>query len=227
MTWQLADEPRWVEANGIAASGEGWRVAIGERGVAFGHDGMRLIALAGVAAEIGTDAALAPIVAAHADHALVFPLELAPAIAQLGRRPLRAVIHTLRDASTLPDDAGATILADDARLDHVPAPLADELAIARRLGRPVWTVYVDRAPATFAYASWRTTRWFDVSVETLVSARQLGLATSAAAALIRAERADGREPVWGADADNLSSLALARRLGFAAIDELGVAAGAR
>jgi hypothetical protein len=227
MTWELPDEPRWVEANGIAASREGWRVTIGPAGMALGHDATRLIALAGVEVDVGTDAQLAPVLAAHPDHALLFPLEVAPVVARLGRRPLRAIIHTLHDASRLPDGAGATVLTSDVRLDHVPQSLADELATARGHGRSVWTVYLDCAPVTFAYASWRSSRWFDVSVDTLVSARQLGLATIAAAALIRAERANGREPVWGADEDNLASRALARRLGFAAIDELGVAAAAR
>jgi hypothetical protein len=41
-----------------------------------------------------------------------------------------------------------------------------------------------------------------------------------AAALIRDERAQGREPVWGATEDNVASLRLARRLGFVATDEL-------
>jgi hypothetical protein len=223
----LPDEPRWVEANGIAASSDGWRRAVGPTGVALGHDATRLIALANITAEAGVDALLAPIVADRPDHALLFPLELAPAVARLGRRPLRAIIHTMADPSTLADGDGATMLLDDSPLDHVPPALATELALARRLGRVVWTVYVDDAPVTFAYASWRSRRWFDVSVDTLASARQLGLARIAATALIRAERADGREPVWGADEDNRASRALAHRLGFAAVDELGVAAAAR
>ena len=67
-----------------------------------------------------------------------------------------------------------------------------------------------------------STRWFDVSVDTLPGARQLGLATIVAAALIRDERAHGREPVWGADEANHASLRLANRLGFVAVDELWV-----
>jgi L-amino acid N-acyltransferase YncA len=66
-------------------------------------------------------------------------------------------------------------------------------------------------------------RWFDVSVDTIASARQLGLGTIVAAAMIRDERARGREPVWGADEQNAASLGLARRLGFRAADELWVA----
>src|SRR5207302_11354469 len=108
---------------------------------------------------------------------------------------------------------------------HVPAvlrrELPDELARARST---VWTVWVDHAPVSFAHAVWRSPVWFDISVDTLPRARQLGLATIVAAALIRAERAHGREPVWGADEGNLASRRLAKRLGFEPVDEIGVAA---
>jgi L-amino acid N-acyltransferase YncA len=55
------------------------------------------------------------------------------------------------------------------------------------------------------------------------AARQLGLGTLVAAAMIRDERARGREPVWGADEANIASLRLAKRLGFAPVDEIWVA----
>lgn len=98
-----------------------------------------------------------------------------------------------------------------------PAPLAAELR-----GQRVWTAYVDGAPMSFAHASWRSPRLFDVSVDTLPGARQLGLATIVAAAMIRDERAQGREPVWGADEGNHASLRLAKRLGFVPVDEIWV-----
>ena len=84
-------------------------------------------------------------------------------------------------------------------------------------------MFVDDEPVSFAYAPWRSARWFDVSVDTLPGARQLGLATIVAAAMIHDERAQGREPVWGADEGNHASLRLAARLGFVAMDEIFVA----
>jgi hypothetical protein len=132
------------------------------------------------------------------------------------RRVERAIFHTLPDPDELPDYEGATLLTDQAL---VPEPLAEELAHADR----IWTAFVDGAPVTFAYAPWRSPRWFDVSIDTLPGARQLGLGTIVAAALIRDERARGREPVWGADEGNVASLRLAKRLGFVAVDELWVA----
>jgi hypothetical protein len=43
--------------------------------------------------------------------------------------------------------------------------------------------------------------------------------------MIRAERALGREPVWGAADGNHASLRLAARLGFVAVDALWVCSG--
>lgn len=135
----------------------------------------------------------------------------------------RAILHTLADPAALPDLDGACPLAADASLASLPAALADELEAARRNDRAIWVAYVDGEPVSFAYAPWRSDRWFDVSVDTLATARQLGLATLAATAMIRDERGLGREPVWGADHRNVASLRLARRLGFAPVDEIWIA----
>jgi predicted GNAT family acetyltransferase len=123
----------------------------------------------------------------------------------------------------VPDLEGAVPLPADAPL---PPALADELAWARTRGT-VWTAYVDGEPASFAYAPWHSPTYFDVSVDTLPGARQLGLATLVASAMIRDERTRGRQPVWGADEGNAASLALAKRLGFVPVDEIWVAPCAR
>lgn len=135
----------------------------------------------------------------------------------------RALLHTLPDPDVLPDDEGAVAVAPDAplALDHLPAPLADEVTRAHRAG-VMHVAFVDGLPVSFASAPWRTETLFDVSVDTAPGARQLGLATRVAAAMIRAERAAGRSPVWGATESNAASLALARRLGFEAVDALWV-----
>jgi hypothetical protein len=207
---ELPDLPRWVEAHGIAADPEGWREALGG-GFAVGHDRAKLIVVAGDV-ETGDMARLAP-----RPHAiLVEREELALAT---GRRCERAILMTLPDPSTLPDYEGATPLGDA----PLPAALADELAWARTRGT-IWTAFVDGEPVSFAYAPWRSASWFDVSVDTLPGARQLGLATIVAAAMIRDERAHGREPVWGADEGNVASLRLAKRLGFEPVDEMWVCA---
>jgi len=206
----LPDTPRWVEANGIAADPTHWREELG-RGHALGHDAAKLIVIVGE-----PDArALAALVARCPQHVLLVE---DPAIAP--RPAQRAILHTLPDPDALPESEGAVPLPLDAPL---PESLAGELGWARARAT-IWTTYVDGEPASFAYAPWRSATLFDVSVDTLPAARQLGLATITAAAMIRDERAQGREPVWGADEGNAGSLRLAARLGFVATDEIWVCA---
>jgi hypothetical protein len=216
----LPDVPRWIEAHGIAADPAGWREPVGE-GFAVGHDAARLIVVAG---DAPADA-VGKLARARAGHTLLFASEredVVSALAAIGRPSERAILHTLSDPALLPDLDGAAPLGETS-LDHVPAALVEELRWAKSRGT-VWAVWVDGEPVSFAYAPWRSRAWFDVSVDTLSSARQLGLATVAASAMIRDEREHGREPVWGADEGNAASLRLAKRLGFAAVDELWVAA---
>jgi GNAT superfamily N-acetyltransferase len=221
---RLPDLPRWVEAHGIAAAPGGWRVELGARGgFALGHDGARLA----VIVHDADPAAAAALALARPDHVVLVAPEredLADALRETGRGVARALLHTLVDPDALPDLDGAVPLATGTPLAHVPAGLAAELETARAAGT-VWTVWVDDAPACFAYAPWRSEAWFDVSVDVLPNARQLGLGTMVAAAMIRDERARGREPVWGADEGNLASRRLAKRLGFGEpIDQLLVCA---
>ncbi|MBA2542781.1 MAG: GNAT family N-acetyltransferase [Deltaproteobacteria bacterium] len=212
----LPDEPRWVEAHGIANAPRGWRRELAG-GYALGDDTARLVVI--VDAEGAAAAELAREVPQHT--LLVTTDEQVAALRTTGRTPVRAIIHSLSPEVVLPDLDGAVELAADASLDHVPGPLAEELSNARP--HPIFAAYVDGLAVAFAYAPWRSKRWFDVSVDTLPSARQLGLATIVASAMIRHERAAGREAVWGADEGNVASLRLAKRLGFVAVDEVWVA----
>jgi len=193
----LPDIPRWVEAHGIASDPAHWRRELGGGAFLLGHDAMKLAVLVGEAQRVEL-----PGHAVLSEHALP------------GSR--RAILHTL--GGEVPDFEGAVRLPDDAPL---PGYLAAELGWARDQARPIWAVYVDGEPAAFAYAPWRSETWFDVSVDVIPSARQLGIGTIVAAALIRAEAP--RRPVWGADEDNHASLRLAARLGFTPTDEIWVA----
>jgi len=156
-------------------------------------------------------------------------IERADLAAATGRRVERALLHTLppgvgaAPGEVSAPDLGAVPLAPEVSLAHLPAGLADELEAARTI-RTIWTVFLDGAPASFAYAPWRSERWFDVSVDTLPAARQLGLGRLVATAMIRDEQAQGRAPVWGADEGNAASLRLAHALGFVQVDQLWVAA---
>jgi hypothetical protein len=213
----LPDLPRWVEAHGIAADPTSWRAPLGD-GYALGHDRAKLVVIAGEADPEAT-AALAR---ARPHHAFLVELERLELVAALGRPVLRFVLHTLADPDALPDLEGAVPLPEHASLAHLPVPLAEELG-GWRAERTIWSAWVDGEPVAFAYAPWRSPAWFDVSVDTLPGARQLGLGTLVAAAMIRDERTQGREPVWGAELENTASRRLAARLGFAPSDEIWVA----
>ena len=214
----LPDVPRWVEAHGIAADPASWRRVLGD-GIAVGSDSARLVVVAGDA-----DAtAVAQLAEEVPRHTMLFAIERADLAAATGRSVVRALLHTLPEGEVLPALEGASPLPAEVTLAHVPAPLAEELA-AMRAHRTIWAAFVDGEPVSFAYAPWRSARWFDVSVDTLAEARQLGLGRIVATALIEEERAQGRRPVWGADEGNLASLALAQALGFVKVDELWVAA---
>jgi GNAT acetyltransferase-like protein len=215
----LPDLPRWIEAHGIAADPASWRRALGD-GFAVGSDAARLVVVAGEA----DAAAVAALAREVPRHTMLFAIERADLAQASGRGVVRARLHTLPDdADDLAGLDGAAVLPPDVSLAHVPAPLADELAMVRA-HHTIWTAFLDGVPVSFAYAPWRSPQWFDVSVDTLAGSRQLGLGRIVAAAMIRDERARGRAPVWGADEDNAASLRLARSLGFVAVDALWVAA---
>jgi hypothetical protein len=199
MTLALPDLPRWIEAHGIAADPESWT-----REGAVGSARAKLIVITG-------HAEVAELRREFPDHTI---LTTEPPALVHGR----ALLHTLPDPDSIPELEGAVPLGD-APLDHLPPALAAELRAATTT---VWTAYVDGLPMCFAYAPWRSAGYFDVSVDTLAGARQLGLGTLVAAQMIRDERAHGREPVWGADEHNLASLRLAHRLGFVEVDALYV-----
>ncbi|MBA3454820.1 MAG: GNAT family N-acetyltransferase [Deltaproteobacteria bacterium] len=218
MNLALPDLPRWVEAHDLARDPDSWH-----REGCIGHDGgaAPLICVYGT---LPVDAVVA-LANAHPKHTLLVPREREDLVLALPRPIARAILHTLPDPDALPDCEGAAPLPEDASLAHLPDDLRAELEDARAR-TTVWTAWVDGIPASFAYASAQSAAWFDIGVDTVAGARQLGLATIVASTMIRAERTNGREPVWGATEDNQGSLRLAARLGFVAVDELWVAAPA-
>ena len=213
----VPDVPRWIEAHAIAADPASWRRSLG-RGTAVGSDSAKLVVVMGDADPAGVTAL------AHdlPRYTMLCAIERADLAAATGRNVVRGLLHTLPDPGELPIADGAVPLPEDVSLAHLPEPLAEELATARGR-RTIWSAFLDGVPVAFAYAPWRSAAWFDVSIDTLPGARQLGLGRLVAAAMIRDERALGREPVWGADEGNVASQRLAHSLGFVKVDEIWVA----
>jgi hypothetical protein len=215
----LPDLPRWVEAHGLSSDPATWRRSLGAGGCIGDSAGPDPVIIVWGDAPVDAVVALA---AEHPDHTLLLASERTDLVTALSRTCVRAILHTVEDPADLPDHEGAAPLPADTDLGHLPDDLRAEIAYALT-HTTVWTAWVDGLPVSFAYASSKSDRWFDIGVDTAPGARQLGLATIVASELIRAERSLGREPVWGATEDNIASLRLAARLGFRATDELWVA----
>ena len=66
----------------------------------------------------------------------------------------------------------------------------------------------------FCFPTVVTERFWDVTIETRESYRRRGLAVAAFLRAVDEMRQTGREPVWGAEEDNVASLRLAEKLGF-------------
>lgn len=206
-TLALPDEPRWVEAHGIAADPASWRREL-DRGFAVGSDRAKLIVIAG---DVGV-ATVHSLAHEYPGHAI---------LVGEGYGGERALLHTMDEPDALDEIDGAVLLGRDAPLDHLEPAIAEEI---RETSERVWCAWVDELPVAFAYAPWRSEKWFDISVDVDPRARQLGLGALVVTALIHDERSRGREAVWGADEGNLASLALAKKLGFVAVDEVWVIA---
>jgi len=139
-----------------------------------------------------------------------------------GWREESAIVHIHPAPADLPPPRPGTrllTLADLETFARLPPALAANLTRALGCG-PVAAALADGQPVSFAHAAYRTETWFDLSIDTLDEHRRQGLATSAAAFLIRHMLQSGRRPVWGAlDADT-ASLAMAKKYGFRAVDRL-------
>lgn len=214
----VPDEPRTVEARGMLMDGRG-HVAGSAAGFVVHCDDERL------AVSVGQpDESLVASVASRASAGWVWLA--APDDRERHERLLRgwraeiAIVHAPSRAFAAPPQGVRRLAADDP-MHHVPEDLRDELEAARRRSI-VFATFVGRIPVAFAYAPWATERWFDVSVDTLPPWRRRGYAGACALALFAAEAGADRRPVWAAVESNVPSLAVARRLGFVAVDRLVV-----
>jgi len=145
------------------------------------------------------------------------------AASSVGHRwaPERALLHRL-SAEPMPvvtDDEPVRLLHPDDPLDHLPSELGFEIGHARETA-PVAVAMADARAVSFCYPFWITETLWDVSIDTLEKYRRRGLAARAVRFMIALMREEGREPVWGAMESNVTSLELARKLGFSPVDEI-------
>ena len=97
-------------------------------------------------------------------------------------------------------------------LEHVPAELRDELAVAPE-PESVFAGFLDGVAVSFAYAC-ASENLFDIAIETLADYQRRGIAAAVVSTMIDHYLAQGKQPVWGARVDNTPSLRLAAKLGF-------------
>ncbi len=217
---ELPDEPRWVEARGLALEGDCSVFGGGGGGWALRNDrpGARLVVVVGRPPRAAIEAALA----GGAEREVLCSVDDQEATAAVlaGWTCEPATLYGLADPARLaPAAKSARPLAPDDALEHLPDELRVEIEGVRR-ARVVHAAFDGDVPASFAYACWRTESLFDLSIDTAPSHRRRGLARVAASTLIRAELAGGRQPVWGALASNAASHRLAESLGFAPVDAI-------
>lgn len=134
-----------------------------------------------------------------------------------------AVLHTLGDATRLPDvPEGSVRLTSSLGVlesGSLPPDLRSELEDAVEASL-VAAAFVDGRAVSFCYAGSQTEGLWDVAIDTLEEYRNRGHAGRCAAYMIEHMKRRGKQPVWGAEETNEASLALAARLGFVLVDEL-------
>jgi len=231
----LPDTAGWVDTRGMLLSGRA-TISRGDTGgegfvVRVMSGAIAVVSVVGypahdvIARAVDDATELTPVIAQR-DNAVHVgqALALCPP-SSLGHRwaPERAVLHRLSsEAVSVPaDDMPVRLLRGDDQLDHLPSGLRFEISHARQTA-PVAVAMADARPVSFCYPCWITETLWDVSIDTLEGYRRCGLAAGAARFMIALMREEGREPVWGAMESNVASLKLARRLGFAPVDEIVV-----
>ena len=214
---QVPDEPANIDFRGLLL--EGPELVGDRRGALAVRSDRRLLAVFG---RPRPDAVRRALRLARDDAEIVAPVgardRLEPMLDLEGEL---AVLHAVGpDGLRRPEQSPeAVLLAEETSLDHLPAPLAEEVGSV--LGRrPVAAVLEDDLPVAVCHPALVTERYWDVSIETLPEFRRGGRAAAALLRLAEEMRTVGLEPVWGAVESNVASLRLAQKLGFEPVGEL-------
>ena len=131
-----------------------------------------------------------------------------------GWRVVSATLHTLPGpVEPRPPDHPGVVVIDApgaAELNRLPPALRADADGATALAL---SLAGDEVAAVCAAGAVTETLW-DVGIDTVPEHRRRGHATAAFRAHAAHLAATGRQPVWGAEDDNVASLRLAARLGF-------------
>ncbi len=136
----------------------------------------------------------------------------------------RAILHLLPDEWRLPTALNGEVrFLEPAELDEcgLPEDLRRELKLAAEHSL-IAATFVDGRPVSFCYAGAVTESLWDISIDTLPEHRRRGYAALCVAHMIRHMNTEGLRPVWGAIEANSPSWRLARKLGFAPVDEIAI-----
>jgi RimJ/RimL family protein N-acetyltransferase len=222
----VPDLPRWVEARGMLLSGRG---AVIETGLL---DPPAVIASPAVMLAVvlrwdRPDTLARALRQVPREFSIVGPAEAEDTVS-------RALPHRPHEGATLfqlpPAAARALPVAEAARLlqpeeyrqlENLPPILRGELRDACTYS-PIATAFADERPVAFCYSGWETERHWDISIDTLDHYRRRGLGAAASTCLIHHFAGQGKTAVWGSVDSNSASTALARKLGFVAVDRLMV-----
>jgi RimJ/RimL family protein N-acetyltransferase len=221
----LPDIPRWVEARALLLSGECEIFGLAETprlSVAVRDPSTGSVIVVGRPSRAALAAATDGIM--H-DGNVIAMLDDAGWLAETlpGWPRTRAILHLLRDSSRLPPPCSNVRFLDPSTIEQIAIP--DQLRRELRFGAEdsaIMTTFVDDQPVAFCYAGSITESLWDVSIDTLPQHRRRGYAALCAAHMIRHMTAQGKQPVWGAVAENLASWRLAQKIGFAPVDEIAL-----
>jgi len=213
------DIPRWVEARAILLSGS--CAVFGEEGswaIRNEGPGGRLVAVVGRP----DPAAIAAALSDRPDRELLCSHEQEGALAALFPDWVceRGLLFQLAHPEQLPaPDPRVRLLEDADSLEHLSEELRASIEPMRR-EYELHAAFVGGLAVSLAYTHWKTEALCDISIDTAPPHRRKGLARATVSSLIRADRARGLHPVWGAMASNLASQKLAATLGFELVDQI-------
>jgi hypothetical protein len=221
---QLPDEPRWIETRATLRRAGAQIFGLRE------NPGLHFVVrhpATGICCVVGTpDTDAIRRAAEHSgiEHSVLSPVEVEVHVqaALRGWRPALATLHSPgRNMPPLEVDGKTVRLFDVASLRQlrgVPDAILEEITLLEV--SPIAVAFCRELPVSFCFAAYETETLWDVSIETVAGFQRRGYAARSFAALMPHFTRLGKQPVWGAELENVASRSLALKLGFVPVAEL-------